>query len=69
MAKAADAPVPAPAPVGADKKWKESRTTVLVGSKGSAEVRLTCAFEPERLVVDPDAKVLQLERAKADVKL
>ncbi len=55
--------------VGADKKWKESRTTVLVGSKGSADVRLTCAFEPERLVVDPDATGPQLQRAKAAVRL
>jgi hypothetical protein len=32
-------------------------------------VRLLCPFEPQRLVVDPDAKVLQLQRKAASVRL
>ncbi len=48
-----------------EEPWRESRTTVTLGPKETKAVVLTCAFEPKRLVVDPDFKVLQLERAKA----
>jgi hypothetical protein len=32
-------------------------------------VIIACAFEPQRVVVDPDVTVLMLERQKAEVKL
>lgn len=49
--------------------WREARQTVTLGAGESAEVTLTCDFEPEELVVDPDARVLMLQRKKAVVKL
>ena len=32
-------------------------------------VTIACAFQPEKLVVDPDVTVLMLNRQKAEVKL
>lgn len=48
-----------------EEPWHAARTTVVLGPKETKEVVLRCGFEPLRLVVDPDFKVLQLERAKA----
>ncbi len=45
--------------------YKEARTTVTLGKGESRDVVITCPFEPERIVVDPDAKVLQLRRKDA----
>jgi hypothetical protein len=44
-------------------------TTVVLGSGESKEVRIRCAFEPERVVVDLDGYVLQLQRKAASAKL
>ncbi len=49
--------------------WKDARTTVTLAAGEQREVVLRCAFAPEHLVVDPDARVLMLERKKADVPL
>jgi ABC-2 type transport system permease protein len=49
--------------------YKEARTTVTVDKEESRDVVIDCPFEPARIVVDPDAKVLQLRRKSAEVKL
>jgi len=41
--------------------------TLAAGEQGT--VTIPCAFEPQKLVVDPDACVMQLERQKATVDL
>ena len=38
---------------------------VVLGKGESKDVVITCPFEPEQVVVDPDAKVLQLRRKNA----
>jgi ABC-type transport system involved in multi-copper enzyme maturation permease subunit len=42
--------------------YREARTKVILGAGESKEVRIRCPFEPDRVVVDPDATVLQLRR-------
>ncbi len=49
--------------------YRDVRTTLVLGPGEEREVRLVCPFEPQRLVVDPDAKVLQLQRKAASVRL
>jgi len=48
--------------------YRESRTTVTLGPGAFKPVDIRCDFEPEKLVVDPDAKVLQLRRKTAEAK-
>jgi ABC-type Na+ efflux pump permease subunit len=48
---------------GAD--YSDSRATITLGPGESREVIIRCGFEPERVIVDPDAKVLQLGRKQA----
>ncbi|HKI18766.1 MAG TPA: M1 family aminopeptidase, partial [Isosphaeraceae bacterium] len=48
--------------------YKEARATVALGKGESRDVVIPCPFEPERIVVDPDAKVLQLRRKNAVAK-
>jgi hypothetical protein len=55
-----------PAPVSPD--YREARTTIELGAGEKQTVTLDCDFEPERVIVDPDAKVLQLRRANAIVR-
>lgn len=45
--------------------FQDARTTLELGPGDSAEVSLACAFEPERIVIDPDCLVLQLQRKLA----
>jgi hypothetical protein len=49
--------------------WRDARTTITLGPGESRTVRIVCAFEPERVLVDPDVTVLMLERNKAEWKL
>ncbi|MBV8203100.1 MAG: hypothetical protein JOZ15_20995 [Acidobacteria bacterium] len=49
--------------------YRDIRTTLMLGPGEEGQVRLVCPFEPRRLVVDPDAKVLQLQRKAASVRL
>ena len=49
----------------ASPDYREARATVTLGKGESKEVTISCPFEPESLVVDPDAKVLQLQRKHA----
>ena len=51
-----------------DPDYREARATVTLGKGESRDVVITCPFEPERIVVDPDAKVLQLRRKSAVAK-
>jgi ABC-2 type transport system permease protein len=49
--------------------YREARAMVVLGKGESRDVVITCPFEPEQVVVDPDAKVLQLRRKNAVAKL
>ncbi len=49
--------------------YRESRTTITLGAGESHEIVIECPFDPERIVVDPDAKVLQFRRKNATGKL
>jgi ABC-2 type transport system permease protein len=52
-----------------EQPWRDVRATVVLGPKEIREVVVRCTFEPERVVVDPDFEVLQLERQKATAKV
>jgi ABC-2 type transport system permease protein len=45
--------------------YLESRTEITLGAGESKEIVLRCEFEPQQLLVDPDALVLQLNRKLA----
>jgi hypothetical protein len=51
--------------------YREARQTVVMGPGAKQRVKLQCSFEPERVIVDPDARVLQLNRDQAagDVRI
>ena len=49
--------------------YRDTRVTLLLGPGETTEVRILCPFEPHRLTVDPDAKVLQLQRRAASGRL
>jgi ABC-type Na+ efflux pump permease subunit len=49
--------------------YKDARTTITLGKGESKDVTIHCDFEPERVLVDPDALVLQLRRKTAVAKL
>jgi hypothetical protein len=46
----------------------EARVRAILGKGQSRELTITCPFEPESIIVDPDARVLQLQRKSAFVK-
>jgi hypothetical protein len=45
--------------------YQESRTMITIGADEKQTVTIRCSFEPERVVVDPDVKMLQLNRDRA----
>jgi ABC-2 type transport system permease protein len=49
-------------------EYREARAIATLGKGQSQELTITCPFETESIVVDPDARVLQLERKSAIVK-
>jgi len=49
-------------------EYREARAIATVGKGQSQELTTTCPFEPESIIIDPDAKVLQLQRNSAFVK-
>jgi len=50
--------------------YRDARSQpVLLGPGEEKEVRIACAFEPERVLVDPDVRVLQLRRKTAVAEL
>jgi ABC-2 type transport system permease protein len=48
--------------------FREARTTVILGTDEAQVVTIRSEFEPERIVVDPDVRVLQLRREQAVYK-
>ncbi len=48
--------------------YREARTTLTLGKGEVGDPIIPCDFEPDRIIVDPDAKVLQLLRKNAVVK-
>jgi ABC-type transport system involved in multi-copper enzyme maturation permease subunit len=51
------------------ERYADARGSLTLGPNQSKTVSIACAFEPERVVVDPDVTVLMLERQKAEVKV
>jgi ABC-2 type transport system permease protein len=49
--------------------WSDARATVTLGAGEERTVTIRCAFEPQKVVVDPDVRVLMLERQKAERRL
>jgi ABC-2 type transport system permease protein len=45
--------------------YRDARAAVVLGPGEEREVRILCPFEPQRVVVDPDVKVMQLQRRAA----
>jgi ABC-type transport system involved in multi-copper enzyme maturation permease subunit len=52
-----------------DPAYRDARVTVLLGKGEERTVEIPCSFSPERVVVDPDVRVLQLRRKAAVAKL
>ncbi len=50
------------------ESYREARSTVVLGAGEESDVAIDCGFHPERIVVDPDAVVLQLRREAAVAK-
>jgi ABC-type Na+ efflux pump permease subunit len=42
--------------------YRDERATITLGPGEAQDVNIRCAFEPDRVIVDPDATVLQLRR-------
>lgn len=49
--------------------YQDARTKIVLGPGETRKVEIVSAFQPERVVVDPDVQVLQLRRKAAVVKL
>jgi hypothetical protein len=49
--------------------YRDARSTVVLAAGESRVVRIRCPFEPDRVVVDPDGYVLQLQRKAASARL
>jgi ABC-2 type transport system permease protein len=52
-----------------ENAWSDARTTVTLGAGEEKPLTIRCAFEPERLVMDPDVRLLMLERQKSERRL
>jgi ABC-2 type transport system permease protein len=50
-------------------EYRDARTSVVLGAGESRVIHIRCPFEPQRLVVDPDVNVLQLQRRAAVARL
>ncbi len=46
-------------------EYRDARQQLTLGAGEEKEATITCAFEPDRVLVDPDVRVLQLKRNKA----
>jgi len=51
------------------ERYQDERRTVVLGAGEEKTVAIFCPFEPQRVVVDPDVRVLQLRRKAAVAKL
>ena len=49
-------------------EYREARAPATLGAGERVDLRIVCDFEPDRILVDPDAMLLQLERDKAIVR-
>ena len=45
--------------------YRDARATVTLGAGESKTVTIRCGFDPEKIVVDPDVRILQLQRKQA----
>lgn len=52
-----------------DASYRDARATVILGAGESKSVTIRCDFEPEKVVVDPDVRILQLKRKQAVASL
>jgi hypothetical protein len=52
-----------------ENDWSNARASMTLAPGEERPLTIRCAFEPERVIVDPDVTVLMLERQKANVKL
>jgi ABC-type transport system involved in multi-copper enzyme maturation permease subunit len=50
-------------------KFQEARATVVLGPGEERTLSIDCSFQPERVTVDPEVRVLQLRRKAAVLKL
>jgi ABC-type transport system involved in multi-copper enzyme maturation permease subunit len=50
-------------------EYHDARTTVVLGEGQSQIVHIRCSFEPQRVVIDPDVNVMQLQRRAAVARL
>jgi hypothetical protein len=46
-------------------EYQDARTDVVLGADEEVEFKIESEFEPDRVLVDPDVKVLQLRRKRA----
>jgi ABC-type transport system involved in multi-copper enzyme maturation permease subunit len=53
----------------ANPDYKDARGTVTLGAGESRSLTIYCPFDPEKVVVDPDVRVLQLKRKHAFANL
>jgi ABC-2 type transport system permease protein len=53
----------------AEEPYEDARVSVTLGPGERRGITIPCTFEPARVVVDPDALVLQLDRDAAEAKL
>ncbi len=56
-------------PAAVSPDYREARITETLGPKEERAIEIRCDFEPESVIVDPDAKVLQLKRKAAVAKV
>jgi hypothetical protein len=49
--------------------FRDARVTLVLGAGEEKLARIRCPFEPEAVVVDPDADVMQLQRQAAAARL
>jgi hypothetical protein len=49
--------------------YKDARVTLVLAAGEQKLARIRCPFEPETVVADPDAKVMQLQRQAAAARL
>ena len=54
---------------GKHEPYRDARTAVTLGAGEERAITIRSDFEPQKLMVDPDVRVLQLERQKVTVEL
>jgi ABC-2 type transport system permease protein len=56
-------------PTEPNPDYRDARAAVTLKAGESKSVTIHCAFDPDQIVVDPDVRVLQLQRKQAAAKL